>query len=103
MLMLLEGQLVQGTWTDPDRAKIKLADYAKAWIMQRPGLRPRTIEIYRGSLRRLILPYLGNVPLGKIDSAMVREWRAQLSGGTSVSEAAKGLPVPACCADDGDR
>ena len=90
MLAVLEGQLAHGTWTDPERARINLADYAEAWITQRPGLRPRTVEIYRGSLKRHIVPYLGGVPLGKIDSAMIREWRAQILGkGTSVSEAAK--------------
>ena len=90
MLTVLEGQLAQGAWADPERARIRLADYAEAWIAQRPGLRPRTIEIYRGSLKRHIVPYLGGVPLGKIDSAMIREWRAEILGnGTSVSEAAK--------------
>ena len=90
MLMVLEGQLAQGAWADPERARIRLADYAEAWIAQRPGLRPRTVEIYRGSLKRHIVPYLGGVPLGKIDSGMIREWRAEILGkGTSVSEAAK--------------
>ena len=90
MLTVLEGQLAQGAWADPERARIRLADYAEAWIAQRPGLRPRTLEIYRGSLKRHIVPYLGGVPLGKIDSAMIREWRAEILGnGTSVSEAAK--------------
>ncbi len=90
MLTVLEGQLAQGAWADPERARIRLADYAEAWIAQRPGLRPRTLEIYRGSLKRHIVPYLGGVPLGKIDSAMIREWRAEILGnGTSVPEAAK--------------
>jgi integrase len=90
LLTVLEGQLTQGTWADPDRAQIRLADYAEAWITQRPSLRPRTVEIYRGSLKRHIVPHLGGVPLGKIDSAMIREWRTQIIGnGTSVSEAAK--------------
>jgi hypothetical protein len=89
-LLLVEGQLAHGSWTDPERARIRLAEYAAAWITQRPGLRPRTVEIYRGSLRRHIAPYLGNVPIGKIDSAAVREWRAALLGnGVSVSETAK--------------
>jgi hypothetical protein len=61
-LVLVEGQLAQGSWTDPERARVRLAEYAEAWITQRPGLRPRTQEIYRGSLRRHIAPYLGNVP-----------------------------------------
>jgi integrase len=44
----------------------------------------------RWRIKRHIAPYLGAVPLGKIDSAMIREWRAQILGnGTSESEAAK--------------
>jgi len=89
-LALIEAEIARGTWTDPDRAKIGLADYADVWIAQRPGLRPRTIEIYRGLLRRHVLPYLGNVPLGKIDTPMIRDWRARLlHQGVSVSEPAK--------------
>lgn len=89
-LILIEAEIAQDTWTDPDRAKIGLAHYAEVWIAQRPGLRPRTIEIYRGLLRRHVVPYLGNVPLGKVDTPMIRDWRAQLlHQGTSVSETAK--------------
>lgn len=32
VLAVIEGQLTQGTWTDPERARITLADYAQAWI-----------------------------------------------------------------------
>jgi integrase len=89
-LTLIEAEIAQGAWTDPDRAKIKLADYADVWISQRPGLRPRTVEIYRGLLRRHVAPYLGAVPLGKIDTPMIRDWRARLlDQGISVSETAK--------------
>jgi integrase len=89
-LALIEADIAQGAWTDPDRAKIKLADYADVWISQRPGLRPRTVEIYRGLLRRHVAPYLGAVPLGKIDTPMIRDWRARLlDQGISVSETAK--------------
>jgi integrase len=89
-LALIEAEITQGTWTDPDGAKIKLTDYADIWIAQRPGLRPRTVEIYRGLLRRHVSPYLGNVPLGKIGTPMIRDWRARLlHQGISVSETAK--------------
>jgi integrase len=89
-LALIEAEITQGTCTDPDRAKIRLADYADVWIAQRPGLRPRTVEIYRGLLRRHVSPYLGNVPLGKIDTPMIRDWRSRLlHQGISVSETAK--------------
>jgi len=47
-LTLIEAEVTRGAWIDPDRSKIRLADYAEVWITQRPGLRPRTVEIYKG-------------------------------------------------------
>ena len=79
-----------GQWTDPERGKIKLADYAATWITQRPGLRPRTVDLYRWLLKKHIAPVLGGVPVGKISTAMIREWRAEmLRDGVSVSVTAK--------------
>jgi integrase len=89
-LTLLEAQIARGEWTDPARAKIRLSDYADRWIAERAGLRPRTVELYRWLLRRHITPWIGGVPLGQIDTPLVREWRAKLlSEGVSVSAAAK--------------
>src|SRR5262245_41745262 len=89
-LTLLEAQIARGEWTDPARAKVKLGDYADRWIKERAGLRPATIEIYRWLLRRHIDPWIGGVPLGKIDTPLIREWRAKLlSDGVSESAAAK--------------
>lgn len=82
--------MASGDWTDPERGKIKLGDYASVWIAERPGLRPRTIDLYRWLLRKHIDPYLGGVPVGKLSARLVREWRATLlSNGVSVSVAAK--------------
>jgi len=89
-LVLIEAQLTKGEWTDPDRGKVKLADYAATWIAQRPNLRPRTVDLYRWLLKKHIAPHLGGVPVGKLSTAMIREWRAALLGdGVSVSMAAK--------------
>ncbi|WP_346742672.1 N-terminal phage integrase SAM-like domain-containing protein [Spongiactinospora sp. TRM90649] len=89
-LSLIEAQLIKGEWTDPERGKVKVSDYADSWISQRPGLRPRTVGLYRWLLKKHIVPYLGNVQLGKLSTAMVWEWRADLLGnGVSVSMAAK--------------
>ena len=89
-LVLTEAQMTSGDWTDPDRGKIKLADYASAWITERPGLRPRTVDLYRWLLRKHIEPHLGGVPLGKLSTRMIREWRATLlANGVSVCVAAK--------------
>jgi integrase len=89
-LTLVESQIARGEWTDPERAKVTLGDYAERWIAERPGLRPRTVELYWWLLRRHVVPWLGGVPLGKIDTPLVREWRAKLlAEGVSVSTTAK--------------
>jgi integrase len=89
-LAIIEGQVARGEWIDPERGKVLLRDYADRWIAQRPKLRPRTVDLYRWLLGKHIAPYLGRVPLGKLSTAMVREWRAELLGkGVSASMAAK--------------
>jgi integrase len=89
-LVLIEAQIRSGDWTDPERGKIKLGDYASVWITERPGLRPRTMDLYRWLLRKHIEPHLGGVPVGKLSTSTIREWRATLlAGGVSVSVAAK--------------
>jgi integrase len=89
-LVLIEAQIRSGEWTDPERGKVKLGDYASAWITERPGLRPRTMDLYRWLLHKHIEPHLGGVPVGKLSTSMIREWRAALlADGVSVSQAAK--------------
>ncbi|SEG89617.1 Phage integrase, N-terminal SAM-like domain [Thermomonospora echinospora] len=89
-LTLTEAQIFNGDWTDPQRAKVKLGDYAAKWIEQRPGLRPRTVELYQWLLRKHIAPYLGGVELGKLSTSMIRGWRADLlAAGVSATMAAK--------------
>jgi hypothetical protein len=89
-LTLTEAQIFNGDWTDPERAKVELGVYAAKWIEQRPGLRPRTVELYRWLLRKHIAPYLGGVALGKLSTSMIREWRAKLlDSGVSASVTAK--------------
>ena len=64
-LVMVEAQIRSGDWTDPERGKVKLGDYGSAWITERPGLRPRTMDLYRWLLRKHIEPYLGGVPVGR--------------------------------------
>jgi len=89
-LSLTEAQITQGEWVDPERAKVRLADYAERWITERPGLRPRTVELYRWLLRNHIRDGLGGVELGKLSTATIRQWRAdRLASGVSDSVTAK--------------
>ncbi|MEO3825913.1 hypothetical protein [Actinomadura sp. B10D3] len=71
-LTLIEAEILSGTWTDPERAKIKLGAYAELWIEQRQTLRPRTRELYAWLLRKHIAPHLGSVSLGRLSTPMIR-------------------------------
>ncbi len=89
-LSLVEAQMMRGEWADPARSKVRFRDYAESWIAERPGLRPRTVELYGWLLKRHITPHLGNAELGKLNTQMIRAWRAKLlAEGVSPTMAAK--------------
>lgn len=83
--------MLQGDWIDPERGKIHVAVYVERWIDQRPGLRPKTRELYRWLLRAYVAGTdLGGTELGKLTTPMVRQWRAdRLSAGVSEIATAK--------------
>ena len=68
----------RGAWVDPDRGRRTVADYAWAWLAERPNLRPRTRELYEGLLRLHVLPSVGRVELRKLSPVMVRRWYSGL-------------------------
>jgi integrase len=87
-LAMTEAEILFGNWTDPDGARVPLIEYAEVWIEERPGLRPKTIQLYRYLLRRHIA--LGFTTVGIITDADVRRWRADLiAGGVSPVTTAK--------------
>jgi integrase len=75
-LAMTEAELLAGPWIDPDAGRVPLIDYADAWISERPGLRPKTIQLYRYLLRCHLAP--GFTTIGSITDADVRRWRADL-------------------------
>ncbi len=92
-LTLVEAQMMRGEWTDPEHSKIRLGDYARTWIAQRPGLRPRTVDLYTWLLKRYITPHLGNAIIGRLSTqrsasggpgysprACRPRWRPRLTG-----------------------
>ena len=74
----VESELVSGEWIDPDAASVTLEEFGTAWIAERAGLRPKTVQLYRGLLRLHIGPGLGAIPMAGISPARVRSWRANL-------------------------
>lgn len=81
----------RGSWVDPRRGVITLAEWSEFWFAQRSDLRVRTRELYRGLLDRHILPTLGDVELSKLSPSLVRSWHVRLRGphGPGATTAAK--------------
>ena len=77
-LTLKEAEILNGDWTNPDDGKVLLADYAGTWIEERPGLRPKSVTLYRYLLRRHIAPELANLTIAEIQPSRVRRWRKKL-------------------------
>ena len=55
-----------------------LADYAETWIDERPGLRPKTVDLYRYLARKHLAQVLGPMPIADIQPGHVRRWRKHL-------------------------
>jgi integrase len=78
-LVRKEAEILSGDWINPDDGKVSLAEYAWVWIEERPGLRPKTIELYRYLLRKHLAQVLGSVPIADIQPGHVRRWRKTMT------------------------
>jgi len=65
-------------WVDPSAGDRNFAEYAREWLDLRPGLRPKTIELYRSLLKRHVIPAFGKHSLRAITKPEVRAWNARL-------------------------
>jgi integrase len=76
-LTLQEAEIIRGDWIDPDAGRVGFGEYAATWIEERPGLRPKTIELYRYLLRQHLLPTFGVMLVADIRESHVRRWRKE--------------------------
>jgi integrase len=89
-LTLKEAEILEDEWIDSEAGEVFVPDYASTWIDERPGLRPKTILIYRGLLRSHIAPRFEQVTVAEVTLARVRRWRRKLlDSGVSEVTAAK--------------
>ncbi|SOD72956.1 site-specific recombinase XerD [Jatrophihabitans sp. GAS493] len=89
-LVLIQAQLIDRSWRDPSEGQQLFDSYATTWIDERPGLRPRTVDLYRWLHAKYLRPRLGQMPLTTITAARVRTWRSDLlESGVSASMCAK--------------
>ncbi len=75
-LAQVQADRTRGVWVDPRAGSVAFGEYAASWLTQRVDLRPRTVELYDGLLRRHLLPHFARVPLDRITPAEVRRWHA---------------------------
>lgn len=69
----------RGSWVDPARGRITLAEWVPEWTATVIDLRPSTHRIYAENLRLHILPVIGHHPLNRLSPLILRQWLAQLS------------------------
>ena len=77
-MTLTEAEIIQSAWTNPDAGRVLFGQYAKDWIEERPGLRPKTVGLYRYLLRRHLGPTFDTRALVEIREPHVRRWRKNL-------------------------
>ena len=70
-----EVAILSDQWLDPDAGAVAFGEYARSWIDERPGLRPKTLELYRYLLRSQLDPVFARWPVRDIREPHVRRWR----------------------------
>ena len=77
-LALKEAEILAGDWLNPDAGRVPFKEYAEAWILERPNLRPSTVARYEALARLHLVPTFGKLDVGDINDAHVRRWRKTL-------------------------
>ena len=92
-----EAEILEDDWIDPDAGEVLLSDYGATWIDERPGLRPKTVTIYRGLLRSHIAPHFPSRHRRRAHS-----WPSSVAGARNCSTPASARSPPlrrtGCCA-----
>ncbi|WP_143591392.1 tyrosine-type recombinase/integrase [Thermoactinospora rubra] len=73
-----ETEIHEGDWINPDLGKVSFKEYGTAWVEERPGLRPKTVQLYEGLLRIHLIPTFGNRTIAEVKEPHVRKWRKTL-------------------------
>lgn len=91
-LARVHGDIQAGRWTSPDATSVitkvpALRAYSETWLTGR-DLSESTRLLYSITLRKQILPRLGDVPVTDITPVMVRDWHAGLGSLTGPTQRA---------------
>ncbi len=71
-LTTTEAAKLRGEWIDPERARVRFSEVARAWLESNPNKRPTTYARDAAVIRTHLDPVVGNVPIGKMRPSHVR-------------------------------
>jgi integrase len=81
-----EHALESGSWIDPDRGKLTLAEYYAEWEKARLHLKPTSRSREASLWRTHIAPEFGDRELARIEREHVKAWAARLAASTLASD-----------------
>ena len=84
----IEHEINTGSYRDPRAGQIPFDEYARVWLQSQVQLRASTYQLYEGTVRNHLVPFLGSMPLNRITAATGRELLA-----TDMPERTKGVAV----------
>ena len=71
----MKGKLTNSAYTplSAKQAKMTVRDYMNEWVENHgnANLRPSTFSSYKSHIKHHIIPYIGDIPLGKLTPAML--------------------------------
>jgi integrase len=73
-----QADIERNTWTDPDKAKVKFADFFEQF-MAGSDIRPTTRDRYERHYRLYLAPSFSNRRIGTITPTEIRKWKTELS------------------------
>src|SRR5262245_39574761 len=62
----------------PSPTAATVGEYVQSWLATATGRSPRTLKRYRELACGQIVPFLGDMPLQKLEPEMIRHWHATL-------------------------
>lgn len=81
----IETRMGNGSYVNPSRSRVLLADFAEQWLAGRVRLKPKTVAGYRSLLDNRVLPRWGQLRLDQVGYEDVREWVAETAAEMSAS------------------
>jgi integrase len=79
-LATVESRKLEGSYVDPNRSNVTVADFARQYMAGKINLKPTTRAAYESIISVHIVPRWGNVQLGRVTHGDIQAWLGELVG-----------------------